>query len=109
MTYIIPKLEPLFESTGVELPLMTQALIGTSRFIENNFIAIIIVIIIAILLFQAYSRSTFGRYTLDSLYLRLPVIGTVYRNYIIVRVASTLSLLLESGIPIIKTLDLTAE
>lgn len=109
MTYIIPKLEPLFESTGVELPFMTQALIGTSRFIENNFIAIIVLIVIAILLFQAYSRSTFGRYTLDSLYLRLPVVGTVYRNYIIVRVASTLSLLLEAGIPIVKTLDLTAE
>ncbi|PJC56689.1 hypothetical protein CO024_01685 [Candidatus Gracilibacteria bacterium CG_4_9_14_0_2_um_filter_38_7] len=39
----------------------------------------------------------------------MPVIGDVYRNFIIVRIASTLSLLLEAGIPIIQTLGLTGE
>jgi type II secretory pathway component PulF len=41
--------------------------------------------------------------------MKIPVIGDVYRNYIIVRVASTLALLLEAGIPIIRTLGLTGE
>ncbi len=62
-----------------------------------------------ILVFQAYKKSTVGRKSLDKLYLNLPIIGDVYRNYIIVRIASTLSLLLEAGIPIIRTLSLTAE
>lgn len=109
MTYVIPKLEPLFESTGVELPMATQSLVFTSRFVEGNFTTIIILCIIAVLGFQAYARSLFGRYSLDSFYLRIPVVGTVYRNYIIVRVASTLAILLESGIPILKTLSLTGE
>lgn len=43
------------------------------------------------------------------MYLKIPVVGDVYRNYIIVRIASTLSLLLEAGIPIIRTLGLTGE
>ena len=46
MTYIIPKLEPLFVSTGVELPFATRSLIASSRFIENNFIAIIVVLVL---------------------------------------------------------------
>lgn len=109
MTYIIPKLEPLFTSTGVELPFATRSLISTSRFIQGNFWGIIILMIVAILVFQAYAKSATGRRSLDILYLKIPVIGAVYRNYIIVRIASTLSLLLESGIPIIRTLGLTGE
>lgn len=58
MTYIIPKLEPLFMDSGVELPFATQTLIATSRFIQGNFWGIIIMIIVAILIFQAYKKST---------------------------------------------------
>lgn len=76
---------------------------------EGNFWAIIIVFIVLILAFQAYAKSGIGRKSLDLLYLKIPVVGTVYRNYTIVRVASTLSLLLEAGIPIVKTLELTGE
>jgi len=109
MTYIIPKLEPLFMDTGVELPFATRSLIFTSHFIQGNFLAIVILVIVALLSFQAYSKSILGRRSLDMLYLRIPVIGDVYRNFIIVRIASTLSLLLEAGIPIIQTLGLTGE
>ena len=109
MTYVIPKLEPLFTTTGVELPIATQALISTSRFIQGHFLSIFITLIAAILLFQAYSKSISGRRSLDMFYLKIPVIGNVYRNYTIVRIASTLSLLLEAGIPIIRTLGLTGE
>jgi len=109
MTYIIPKLEPLFANTGVELPFATQALIGTSRFIQGNFWGIIIFAIVIVLAFQAYAKSITGRRALDVFYLKIPVVGDVYRNYTIVRVASTLSLLLEAGIPIVRTLTLTGE
>lgn len=109
MTYIIPKLEPLFMNTGVELPLATRTLVASSRFIQGNFLGIIIFMIVGVLAFQAYAKSAFGRRSLDVFYLKIPVIGRVYRNYIIVRVASTLSLLLEAGIPIIRTLGLTGE
>lgn len=109
MTYIIPKLEPLFTSTGVELPMVTRSLVNSSRFIGDNFIGIIVVFILAIIGFQAYSKSAHGRRSLDALYLKTPVIGSVYRNYTIVRISSTLSLLLEAGIPILKTLSLTGE
>ena len=91
-------------TTGIELPIATQALVSSSRFIQGNFLGIIIAIIVSILLFQVYAKSMTGRRTLDMFYLKMPVIGTVYRNYTIVRIASTLSLLLEAGIPIIKTL-----
>ncbi|MDD2917228.1 MAG: type II secretion system F family protein [Candidatus Gracilibacteria bacterium] len=109
MTYVIPKLEPLFMTTGVELPMATQSLISTSRFIQGHFYSIIVIMIAIVLLFQVYAKSISGRRTLDTLYLNIPVVGQVYRNYTIVRIASTLSLLLEAGIPIIRTLGLTGE
>lgn len=76
---------------------------------QHNFVFIILLIIAGVFAFKAYEKSAYGRYSLDRLYLSLPLVGDVYRNYIIVRVASSLALLLEAGIPIIKTLELTAE
>jgi type II secretory pathway component PulF len=45
MTYVIPKIEPLFASNGVELPFATQSLIVTSSFMINNFVLIIILLV----------------------------------------------------------------
>ena len=46
MIYVIPKLRPLFETTWIELPLSTKALIFTSEFFSNNFYLIIIFLLI---------------------------------------------------------------
>jgi type II secretory pathway component PulF len=109
MTYVIPKIQPLFANNGVELPMVTQSLIGTSNFIINNFILIIILFVGAILAIQAYSKTESGRLFFHDIALRIPLIGEVYRNYLLARIASNLGILMGAGIPILKTFALTAE
>lgn len=109
MTYVVPKLVPLFQTSGSELPGVTAALMNTSNFVRDNFALIIAFFVFAAFGFRAWISTYSGRYAFDLYSLRAPLIGTLYRNYLIVRVSSMLSLLIGAGIPIIKTLRLTGE
>lgn len=107
MTYVIPKIKPLFETAWIELPFATKTLIGTSEFFLNNFFLIIFGIIATILGLKIFSKTDSGKKYFDTLYLKMPLVWDVYRNYIIAQVSSNLGLLIQAGIPIIKTLKLS--
>lgn len=106
MTYVIPKLKPLFSTAWVELPFVTRTLIATSEFVISNFVLILIFIFWLIFAIKTFSKTENWRRFFDSLYLKLPLISSVYKNYVIAQVASNLGLLISSWIPIIKTLTL---
>ncbi len=89
MVFVIPKLLPLFETSGTELPLSTRSLVATSNFLSNHFIAIIFVLILLGGALYGYLRTPAGKALLDRSLLALPLVGTVYRNYLVVRIATT--------------------
>ena len=109
MTYVVPKLIPLFESTGTQLPFITQTLVWSSDFMRSHIIFILVVVTLAIFLGKSYTETDNGRRVFHRLLLGIPAFGTLYRNYLVVRFATTFSLLLGAGIPIVKTLRLTGE
>jgi len=107
MVYVIPSIMPLFADADVELPLATKALIATSDFISNNILLILLTIISAVLFIIWYKNTESGRKFFDSLLLDMPLVGTVFKNYILANVAANLGTLFASWIPINKTLRLT--
>ncbi len=109
MTYVIPNLLPLFTETGVELPLATRSLVATSEFVTKNFFLIVFALVIGILGLRLYLGTRDGRMAFERFMLAMPVLGPVYKNYCIVRIASSLSLLLGAGISVMKALRLTGE
>lgn len=109
MTYVIPNLLPMIDDADAEKPFATTTLIATSNFLSNNVIVLILFILILVVLFLAYKTTDSGRKTLDALYLRLPLVGKVYQNYLLASSISTLGILLHSGIPVIKSLGLVGK
>ncbi|EKE30133.1 MAG: hypothetical protein ACD_2C00038G0010 [uncultured bacterium (gcode 4)] len=109
MTLVIPKLEPLFETTQVELPFATKSLIAVSHFLSSNFILLLIWAILVAVWIKTYSKTDEWRRYFDELFLKMPLLWSVYKNYIIAQIASNLWLLIWAWIPIIKTLRLTWE
>lgn len=106
MIYVIPSIQPLFETAEVELPFATQALIVTSDFFSNNLWLILFLIIAFSLFIAGYKNTDSWKVFFDRLLLKLPLIGDVYRNYILSRVIINLWTLINWWVPIIKTLSL---
>lgn len=107
MVYVIPSIMPLFADAEVDLPLATKALVATSDFISGNILLILLTIISAVLFVIWYKNTDNGKKFFDSLILDMPLVGVVFRNYILANVAANLGTLFASWIPINKTLKLT--
>lgn len=108
MIYVVPQLAPILADTG-NIPFTTRTLIATSDFLKAYFFHIVVFLTAIILIIKAFSSTPSGRLVYDTLLLKLPAVGRVYRNYLIVRYASTLSLLMSAGITILKVFKLTGE
>ncbi len=105
--YIIPMFAEVYGDFGAELPGPTLAAIAMSNFIVNNvFGTFLIVVAIVIGLFLVYLTDR-GRYIIDSLKLKIPVIGGVLSNSIMSKFARTFSILMAAGVPIMDTMELT--
>ncbi|USN58130.1 MAG: type II secretion system F family protein [Candidatus Peribacteria bacterium] len=109
LTYVIPAIQPLFDTSGVELPTATKALIATSEFISGNYLAIILFFITLVVLFSGYKSTPKGKASIESFLLSLPLIGTVYKNYLLASISGMLGSLIGSGINVIQSLSLVGK
>lgn len=107
MIFVIPQLMPIIGNLAGELPWTTRSLIFVSDFFRGNFILMLLSIVALGFFFTGYTRSESGRKWWDKEKIYFPLVGTVYKNYLIVRTMSTFHLLNSSGISIVKTLRLT--
>jgi type IV pilus assembly protein PilC len=107
---VVPIFASLFAGLGVDLPLPTKIVIGASHFVGSIFGLLILVVIGAgIFGLKVWYGTPQGRYVIDSLILKLPVLGILMRKIAVARFTRTLGTLISSGVPILEGLDITAK
>ncbi|MCB5259282.1 MAG: type II secretion system F family protein [Candidatus Cloacimonetes bacterium] len=105
--FIIPMFAEVYADFNASLPTPTVIAINTSNFIVNNlFLAILIFIMAIVALFLVYLTDR-GRFVMDTLKLRIPVVGGVVTNSIMSKFSRTFSILMAAGVPIMDTMELT--
>jgi type IV pilus assembly protein PilC len=105
---VIPTFASLFAGLGAELPLPTRIVIAASNGLVRFMPFILVGIGAAVFAFRAYYNSPNGRRVIDSVTLKLPVLGPLMRKIAVARFCRTLSTLLASGVSILEALDITA-
>lgn len=108
MWKVIPTFANLFSSLGGKLPLPTRVVIAISHFLAHWGLPCIVLIIVVIIVLKVYYKTTGGRYLIDKLTLKLPVLGLVLKKIAVARFCRTLATLVSSGVPILEGLDITA-
>jgi len=108
MIFVVPIFANLFAGLGVELPLPTRIVMGTSKFM-GRFWWVGIGGLVAVFFAVKQIRGTKGgRYFFDKLMLNLPVVGMLLRKIAVARFTRTLGTLITSGVPILEGLSITA-
>src|SRR5271168_4046686 len=107
---VVPIFATLFAGLGVDLPLPTKIVIGLSNFIGSIFGLLIVVVFVATIIgLKIWYGTPQGRFVLDTIVLKLPVLGMVMRKIAVARFTRTLGTLISSGVPILESLDITAK
>ena len=106
---VIPTFASLFAGLGAELPLPTRIVIALS----NNLVRFMPFIVIGFFGagwgLRTYYATEKGRYLIDALTLKMPILGPILRKIAVARFCRTLSTLMSSGVPILDGLDITAK
>jgi type IV pilus assembly protein PilC len=107
---VVPIFATLFAGLGVSLPLPTRIVMSLSNLIGSWFGLIFLGAIVGgIFALRAWYGTPGGRMVLDTVVLKLPVIGILMRKIAVARFTRTLGTLISSGVPILEGLDITAK
>jgi general secretion pathway protein F len=109
LTYVVPQIVQVFANTKQALPWLTRALIATSNFVRGYGWIVAAVVAVAAFLASRALRVEAVRMRWHQRILRLPVVGVLARSLNTARFASTLSILVGSGVPMLRALQAAGE
>ncbi len=107
-TLVVPRYAKIYEQYTTALPLPTQILLGINYAVTRLWWLIITFGIAAHFLFKQYIKTKIGRFTWDSLKLKVPIFGPLVLKLSISRFTRITGTLMRSGIPILKIMDIAA-
>ena len=106
--FILPKFTTLFDQFDIELPLPTRIIFNISKFLETNFLLVLIIMAAIGFGFTLFTKRPETRKLWDGIKLKLPVIGELTFLAALERLTSTTFILLDSGLPLVYTLEVVA-
>lgn len=111
VTFVLPKFMAMYEELGIsadKMPAMTRLLRDIAYWMRDNLIVVFIIIIAVVFANKMIGRTKIGRRYLDLIKLKTPVFGKLWHKVALARFASTLSTLLQSGVPILQAMETVA-
>jgi len=106
LSFVVPGITQIFLEMNRALPWPTRLLIATSTLIKTYFVLIAAVVCTVLLGIGAWIRTKEGKLLVDSFKLKLPLFGNLFLKLEIARLTRTLGILLVSGIPILRALEI---
>jgi type IV pilus assembly protein PilC len=105
LLFVVPQFETIYSSLGGTLPLPTRMLLSVSRAVRTYWYVVLLGAVVTSFLFRRYKKTEAGRARVDAVKIRIPIFGPLFHKVALARFASTLGMLLRSGVPILQALD----
>jgi type IV pilus assembly protein PilC len=109
LLFVVPMFKSLYKQLHGTLPLITRVLIQVSSIFKTGFPVVIALVAAGVYGVRRWKSTPDGRTTWDRWKLRVPIFGNLFHKTALTRFARTLSVLLKSGVPILESLEITAE
>ncbi|GAB4376468.1 MAG: type II secretion system F family protein [Calditrichia bacterium] len=108
-SFVIPNFVPVFQASGVELPLPTRILIAINELLTQYGLLLLLVVVAAVIGIILYIRTPGGRFQFHYLMLRLPIFGALLTKVNMTRFAKIYHTMNRTGIPVIKAFETMQE
>lgn len=118
-TFLLPIFAQIFEDLGMELPALTLFMLGISKFLRGPFlpeaqrnynivfgVAALIGVIFA---YKQYYKTPPGRLQIDSIMLKLPILGELIRTIAVARFCRIFGMLTRSGVPMLTSMEIVRD
>ncbi|MCL4365710.1 type II secretion system F family protein [Patescibacteria group bacterium] len=107
-TVIVPKIGAIIKDSGQEVPFYTKMVFAVSDLFVNNWIIMLILLVVGIASLVWYARTEGGKRQISNVRLYIPYIGDLYRKLYLSRFSDNMSTMILSGIPMLKAIEVTS-
>lgn len=108
LVVVFPQFTGMFASMNTELPAYTAFILSLSEGMQKYWYLGILCLLLFIVLYRIIVSKPQGKLFMDTVKLRIPVLGSFYQKAILARMTRTMSSLLESSVPILDTLQISS-
>jgi type IV pilus assembly protein PilC len=108
-SFVLPKFKEIFTGMDVELPPVTAAMFSFGDFMQSSWWIIILVVGGTYVGIKQWGKTPNGRYKLDYLKLKMPIVGELALKMSIARFTRTFGTLINSGVPMLRSLEIVGE
>ncbi|MCD4811632.1 type II secretion system F family protein [bacterium] len=108
MFVLVPAMSDIYEEFNATLPWTTTVLINVSAFVTDYWWIIFMVLGVAVIGGKAYFDTPKGKRVMDKIVINIPIVKDVVTKMQVAQCTRILSLLLSSGLSIVRALELTA-
>jgi type IV pilus assembly protein PilC len=109
LLFVVPQFQTIFASLGGTLPLPTRVLLFMSDAFKKYWFIVLIGTLAFRFFFKRWKKTPAGRVIVDRAKLRAPIFGEIFQKVALSRFASTFSMLLRSGVPILQALEIVSQ
>ena len=111
MVFFVPKFENLFENLRDrgELPALTEILLNTSNLMWAYGVYVLVAMIVGGYFLVRWLKTDRGRLLMDRFRIKLPIVGKVFLSLAVARFCRVLGTLLHNGVPIVRSLEISAD
>lgn len=108
-SFVLPKFKEIFNGMSVEMPPITAGLFAIGDFMGASWWMILLALGGIFYGLKLWGKTTAGRYRLDAIRLRIPIVGELALKMSVARFSRTFGTLINSGVPIIRSLEIVGE
>ena len=105
---VVPQVEKLYHDLKRPLPFLTKTMVDAASILANFWWLVIIILGVGIYFFIQYLKTDNGRKMSDTLKLKVPIFGQMFRKLYMGRLMRTGQTLLSSGVSMLDMLKITS-
>lgn len=111
LVFFVPNFEPIFTSLEKkgQLPQITTWLLNVSAFMQSYWIVLVVCLGAVIAALAQYIKTKDGRYKLDFVKIKTPLVGPVFQSLAVARFCRVLGTLIHNGVPILRSLTISRD
>ncbi len=108
LCFVIPSFSDMFDSLETGLPWVTQVMVDAGNFVQQNWIIMVLIVIVLIVAIRAFSKTDVGKHVIGKIALSIPAVKSLKQKEASSMMARTLSTMIAAGVPLVDAVGIVA-
>ncbi len=108
VTMVFPQITPIFAQANIEIPFFTRILLGFGQFMADWWFFFVVALIALIVVLVDYFQTNEGKVVLDTIVLKVPIVGPLFQKLYISRFAESARVLIKGGLTIPQAVEISS-